>query len=260
MKRILSFAICALMPILMHSQNVELGTSLPTNITLTKVDILSYNGNSYAITIDSLGSQIRQNRQKTYPEYISIQNTGNKYIADNDYFDNPNSFHPSFIDMEGETVHLDINPSNPSEILEAKFFLMWHNNIMLSPKGGNIYRLGKFFHESLPKDLIQFIQEDKNYPRINYLVFRCVIDATGKTEQVQFLIPKESFNNMMSYINAEVLYHIEQALKNLLRYDINEGEKKYMQNLSLKYFPFKMEYLGYYLDQYQSWYSDYQKD
>ncbi|MBQ7772533.1 MAG: hypothetical protein IJ383_00475 [Bacteroidales bacterium] len=227
---------------------------LGQNITIG--DTLSYNGNSYSIALDTLGSQIRQNRQKTYPEYISIQNTGNKYIADNDYFDNPNSFKPSFIDMEGETVHLDINPSNPSEILEAKFFLMWHNNIMLSPNGGNIYRLGKFFHESLSKDLIQFIQEDKNYPKINDLVFRCIIGADGKTKQVQFLIPKDSFNKIMSYIDAEVLYTIEQALKNLLMYDINEGEKKYMQELSLKYFPFKMEYLGYYLEKYQSWYGN----
>lgn len=227
---------------------------LGQNITIG--DVLRHNGNSYSITVDTLGSQIRQNRQKTYPEYISIQNTNNKYIADNDYFEDPYSFNPSFIDMEGEIVHLDINPSNPSEILEAKYYLMWHNNIVLSPNGGNIYRLGKFFHESLSKEFIQFIQEDKNYPRINDLVFRCIIGADGKTKQVQFLIPKDSFNKMMSYIDAEVFYTIEQALKNLLRYDINEGEKEYMQERSLKYFPFKMEYLGYYLDQYQSWYGN----
>ena len=190
--------------------------------------IISYNGNNYAITIDTLGSQIRQSRQKSYPEYISIQNTNNKYIANNDYFVNPSSFKPSFIDMEGETVYLDINPANPSDILEAKNYLMWHNNIMLSPQGGNIYRLGKFFHESLSKDLIKFIQEDYNYPRVNDLAFRCVIGPDGKTKQVQFLIPRESFNKMMHFIDAEVLYKIEQALKNHLIYPINEGEKKYV--------------------------------
>lgn len=56
--------------------------------------------------------------------------------------------------------------------------------------------------------------------------------------------------------DADVFYTIEQALKNLLRYDINEGEKEYMLERSLKYFPFKMEYMGYYLDKYQSWYGD----
>ena len=223
---------------------------------VTKGKIVSHNGNNYEITIDTLGSQIRQSRQKTYPEYISIQNTDNKYIADNDYFENPNSFNPYFIDMEGETVYLDINPLAPSGILEAKYYLMWHNSIMLSPQEDNIYRLGKFFYESLSDDFIQFIQNDNNYPRSNNMVFRCVIDPGGKTKQVQFLIPKECFDNIMSYIDAKDLYLIEEALKQFLIYPINQGEKNYMQNLSLKYFPYKMENLGYYLDQYKSRYGN----
>jgi hypothetical protein len=75
----------------------------------------------------------------------------------------------------------------------------------------------------------------------------------GKTGEVQILIPKKSYTIISRYVNAEIIYNIEQALINNLAYPNNLAAAEYMREVSLKYFPYKMEDIGYYLAKYKEY-------
>ena len=218
---------------------------------LTMGETLYYKGNNYIVTLDTLGFQIRQQIQSSYPEYVSIQRIGNTDLSNNDYIDNINQFCPYYIDSEEEVKYIDINPATAAGKVKTAHFLMWHNNRIFNPKMENILALGKIFNEILPDKLIQIIEADKNWPRDMNILFRCIIDSVGKTREVQILIPKKSYNVISTYLNAEIIYNIEQALINNLEYPNDQAATKYMKEVSLKYFPYKMEDVGYYISKYK---------
>ena len=220
---------------------------------ITTGETLSYKGHRYVVTPDTLGNQIRQQIQSTYPEYVSIQRVGNTDLSSNDFIGNINQFHPYYIDSEDEVRYLDVNPATTDGKVRTAHFLMWHNDRIFNPTMENILALGKVFNEIIPHGLVQIIEADKNLPKEMNILFRCTIDSAGKASEVQILIPKKSYAIIAAYLNAEIIYNIEQALINNLAYPNDQAAAKYMRDVSLKYFPYKMEDAGYYLAKYKEY-------
>ena len=221
------------------------------NITIG--ENLCYKGNNYIVTLDTLGLQIRQHIQSTYPEYVSIQRIENTDLFNNDFIDDINQFCPYYIDSEEEIRYIDVNLTTISGKVRTAHFLMWHNDRIFNPRIENIMALGKIFYEILPDELVQIIEADKNWPKEMNILFRCTINSVGKTGEVQILIPKKSYTIISRYLNAEIIYNIEQALINNLAYPNNLAAAEYMREVSLKYFPYKMEDIGYYLAKYKEY-------
>lgn len=220
---------------------------------ITAGETLSYKGNSYLVASDTLSTLIRQQIQSSYPEYISIQRIGNTDLFNNDFIDDINQFCPYYIDSEEEIRYIDVNLTTISGKVRTAHFLMWHNDRIFNPRIENIMALGKIFYEILPDELIQIIEADKNWPKEMNILFRCTINSVGKTGEVQILIPKKSYTIISRYLNAEIIYNIEQALINNLAYPNNLAAAEYMREVSLKYFPYKMEDIGYYLAKYKEY-------
>ncbi len=158
-----------------------------------------------------------------------------------------------YTDSEEVVRYIDVNPETAGGKVRTAHLLMWHNDRIFNPRIENIMELGKIFYEILPDELIQIIEADKNWPKEMNILFRCTINSVGKTGEVQILIPKKSYTIISRYLNAEIIYNIEQALINNLAYPNNLAAAEYMREVSLKYFPYKMEDIGYYLAKYKEY-------